>query len=128
MDQSIDLSIYLCLSVSIYPCIYRYIDINSSGDPQRGLFAGQLVRSAIDYRIIPGSFSNPVVSVGVCHTAVDAAAGGLTTGWWAVVLECFSLHSWWSYIHLSIYTYPYLYMDRSIDRSMSVYFYLSIYL
>jgi len=32
------------------------------------------------------------VSVGVCYTAVDAAAGGLTTGWWAVVLECFSSH------------------------------------
>jgi len=47
---------------------------------------------AIDYRIVPGSFPNPVVSVGVCYTAVDAAAGGLTTGWWAVVLECFSPH------------------------------------
>jgi len=35
---------------------------------------------------------HPVVSVGVCYTAVDAAAGGLTTGWWAVVLECFSSH------------------------------------
>jgi len=33
------------------------------------------------------------VSVGVCYTAVDAAAGGLTTGWWAVVLECFSSHA-----------------------------------
>jgi len=35
------------------------------------------------------------VAVGVCYTAVDAAAGaagGLTTGWWAVVLECFSSH------------------------------------
>jgi len=40
----------------------------------------------IDYRIVPGSFPNPVVSVGVCYTAVDAVAGGLTTGWWAVVL------------------------------------------
>jgi len=46
---------------------------------------------AIDYRI-PRSFPNPVVSVGVCYTAVDAAAGGLTTGWWAFVLECFSSH------------------------------------
>jgi len=44
-------------------------------------------RQAIDYRTVPGSFPNPVVSVGVCYTAVDAAAGGLTTGWWAVVLE-----------------------------------------
>ena len=26
------------------------------------------------------------MSVGVCYTAVDAAAGGLTTGWRAVVL------------------------------------------
>jgi len=34
----------------------------------------------------------PVVSVGVCYTAVDAVAGGFTTGWWAVVLECFSSH------------------------------------
>jgi len=33
---------------------------------------------------------HPVVSVGVCYTAVDAAAGGLTTGRWAVVLECYS--------------------------------------
>ena len=32
------------------------------------------------------------MSVGVCYTAVDAAAGGSTTGWWAVVLECFSSH------------------------------------
>jgi len=46
----------------------------------------------IDYRIVPGGFLNPVVSVGVCYTAVDAAAGGLTTEWWAVVLECFSSH------------------------------------
>ena len=46
----------------------------------------------IDYRIVPGSFPNPVLSVGVCYTAVDAVAGGLTTGWWAVVLECFSSH------------------------------------
>jgi len=46
----------------------------------------------IDYRIVPGSFPNPVVSVGVCYTAVDAAPGGVTTGWWAVVLECFSSH------------------------------------
>jgi len=36
--------------------------------------------------------NNPVVSIGVCYTAVDAAAGGLTSGWWAVVLECFSSH------------------------------------
>jgi len=43
-----------------------------------------------DKRTVPGSFPNPVVSVGVCDTAVDAAAGGLTTGWLAVVLECFS--------------------------------------
>jgi len=53
---------------------------------------------AIDYRIVPGSFPNPVVSVGVCYSAVDAAAGaagGLTTGWWAVVLECFSSHPLW---------------------------------
>ena len=49
-------------------------------------------RPAIDYRTVPGSFPNPVVSVGVCYTAVDAAAGGLTTGWWAVVLECISSH------------------------------------
>ena len=35
------------------------------------------------------------MSVGVCYTAVDAAAGGLTTGWWAVVLECFSSHPLW---------------------------------
>jgi len=49
----------------------------------------------IDYRIVPGSFPNPVVSVGVCYTAVDAVAGGLTTGWWAVVLECFSSHLLW---------------------------------
>jgi len=28
----------------------------------------------------------------MCYTTVDAAAGGLTTGWWAVVLECFSSH------------------------------------
>jgi len=35
---------------------------------------------AIDYRIVPGSFPNPVVSVGLCYTAVDAVAGGLTTG------------------------------------------------
>ena len=48
--------------------------------------------SSIDYRIVSGSFFNPVVSVGVCYTAVNAAAGGLTTGWWAVVLECFSSH------------------------------------
>jgi len=47
---------------------------------------------AIDYRIVPGRFPNPVVSVAVCYIAVDAAAGGLTTGWWAVVLECFSSH------------------------------------
>jgi len=48
---------------------------------------------AIDYRIVPRGFiPDPVVSVGVCYTAVDAAAGGLTTGWWAVVLECFSSH------------------------------------
>jgi len=47
---------------------------------------------SIDYRVVPGSFPNPVVSVGVCYTAVYAAAGGLTTGWWAVVLECFSSH------------------------------------
>jgi len=47
---------------------------------------------SIDYRIVPGSFPNPGVSVGVCYTAVGAAAGGLTTGWWAVVLECFSSH------------------------------------
>jgi len=46
----------------------------------------------IDYRIVPGSFPNSVVSVGVCYTAVDAAAGGSTTGWWAVVLECVSSH------------------------------------
>jgi len=46
----------------------------------------------IDYRIVPDSFPNPVMSVGVYYTAVDAAAGGLTTGWWAVVLECFSSH------------------------------------
>jgi len=32
------------------------------------------------------------VSVGVSYTAVDAAAGGLTTEWWAVVLECVSSH------------------------------------
>jgi len=44
---------------------------------------------SIDYRIVPGSFPNPVVTIGVCCTAVDAAAGGLTTGWWTVVLECF---------------------------------------
>jgi len=50
------------------------------------------VSRPIDYRVVPGSFPNPVVSVGVCYTAVDAAAGGLTTGWWAVVLECFSSH------------------------------------
>ena len=31
-------------------------------------------RVAIDYRIVPGSFPNPVVPVGVCYTAVDAAA------------------------------------------------------
>jgi len=46
----------------------------------------------IDYRIVPGSLPDPVVSVGVCYTAVYAAARGLTTGWWAVVLECFSSH------------------------------------
>jgi len=48
--------------------------------------------ASMDYRIVPGSFPNPVVSVGVCYTAVDAVAGGLTTGWWAVVLKCFSSH------------------------------------
>jgi len=39
--------------------------------------------------------NNPVLSVAVCYTAVDAAAGGLTTGWWAVLLECFSSHPLW---------------------------------
>ena len=53
---------------------------------------GTRQRKSIDCRIVPGSFPNPVVSVGVCYTAVDAAAGGLTTGWWAVVLERFSSH------------------------------------
>ena len=38
-----------------------------------------VVKPPVDYRIVPGSFPNPVVSVGVCYTAVDAAAGGLTT-------------------------------------------------
>ena len=47
---------------------------------------------AIYHRIVPGSFPNPAVSFGVCYSAVDAAAGGLTTGWWDVVLECFSSH------------------------------------
>jgi len=45
--------------------------------------------------------NNPVVSVGVCYTAVDAAAGGLTTGWWAIVLECFSSHLLWSMVTAS---------------------------
>ena len=49
-------------------------------------------RGRSDHWIFPGSFSNPVVSVGVRDTAVVAAAGGLTTGWWDVVLECFSSH------------------------------------
>ena len=48
---------------------------------------------------VPGSFSKPVVSVGVCYTAVDAAAGGSTMGWWAVVLECLSSHPLW---HLQV--------------------------
>jgi len=47
---------------------------------------------SIDCRIVPGSCPNPVVPVGVCYIAVDAAAGGLTTGLWTVVLECFSSH------------------------------------
>jgi len=47
---------------------------------------------AIYHRIVPGSFPNPAVSFGVCYSAVDAAAGGLTTGWWDVVLECLSSH------------------------------------
>ena len=28
----------------------------------------------------------------MCDTAVETTAGGLTTGWWAVVWECFSSH------------------------------------
>jgi len=36
---------------------------------------------AIDYRIVPGSFPNHVVSVGVCYTAVDAAAGACCVSW-----------------------------------------------
>jgi len=60
--------------------------------PLTGHAPPELGELPIDYRIVPGSFPNPVMSVGVCYTAVDAAAGGLTTGWWAVVLECFSSH------------------------------------
>jgi len=47
---------------------------------------------SIDCRIVPGSFPNPVAELGVCDTAVETTAGGLTTGWWAVVWECFSSH------------------------------------
>jgi len=28
----------------------------------------------------------------VCDTAVETTAGGLTTGWWAAMWECFSSH------------------------------------
>jgi len=35
---------------------------------------------AIDYRIIPGSFPNPVVSVGVCYTAVGRCRRRLDHG------------------------------------------------
>jgi len=35
---------------------------------------------SIDCRIVPGSFPNPVVSVGVCYTAVDVAVGMLDHG------------------------------------------------
>jgi len=42
------------------------------------------------------------VLVGVCYTAVDTAAGGLTTGWWALVLECFSSHLLW-YLWLKLW-------------------------
>jgi len=74
----------------------------------------------IDYRIVPGSFPNPVVSVGVCYTAVDAAAGGLTTGWWAVVLECFSSNPLVRSAYLCVYIYTeivvlYIYIYRYIS-------------
>jgi len=62
-------------------------------------------KPSIDYRIVPGCFPNPVMSVGVCYTAVDAAAGGLTTEWWTVVLERFSSHPWrltQRYIHIQL--------------------------
>jgi len=31
----------------------------------------------------------------VCDSAVETTAGGLTTGWWAVLWECFSSHPLW---------------------------------
>jgi len=37
-------------------------------------------------------FPQPCCRVGVCDTAVVTTVGGLTTGWWSVVLECFSSH------------------------------------
>ena len=68
----------MCVCVCV--CVYIY-----------GLgFTRVKTHPSIDYRIVPGSFPNPAVSVGVCYTAVDAAAGGLITGRWAVVWECSS--------------------------------------
>jgi len=42
--------------------------------------------ASIDYRIVPGSFPNPVCQLECATLPWDAAAEGLTTGWWAVML------------------------------------------
>ena len=43
---------------------------------------------SIDYRIVPGSFPNPVVSVGVCYTAVGRCRRRLDNGMVGFCVGC----------------------------------------
>ena len=84
----------VALHISIYT--YTHIYTHTSIYVMSYSWLVSLGSQAIDYRIVPGSFPNPVVSVRVCATlSWDAAAGGLTAGWWAIVLKCFSSHPLW---------------------------------
>jgi len=47
---------------------------------------------AIDYRIVLVVSPTLLCPLECASLPWDAAAGGLTTGWWAIVLECFSSH------------------------------------
>jgi len=64
---------------------------------------------------------NPVVSVGVCYTAVDAVSGGLTTGWWAVVLECFSSHLLCARVCVRVCVCAFLYVCVRVWACMCMY-------
>jgi len=61
----------------IYMLKYRIV---SNTKTPSSLLSFRNARPAIDYRIVPGSFPNPVVSVGVCYTLVGRCRKRLDHG------------------------------------------------